>query len=217
LGVRPSLHRHVVNEDALAAYPSIVREVLDLCHESRLDESKFLALLEEFEIWLDMLAPPGLEGAHGWVAWNQGSNVQSTIVPLLPSGDWQTVRFEIPAPPKTELYGLLYDKPCRVWIRRSVFRYGSVETAAVIKPGPASHVVHADGLVRLAGAKEARQMRLVTPSGSGPYTLELEFLLESGPRIINETAARIADRLQKCTATRVAMERGIGNDRRGPR
>lgn len=181
-------------------FPSILTRV----HRSLASAPPDLAALNElsaqFDQWSEMLAPPGLSGTQIGFAWNVGSQVQSVTEPFLPNGDWQKVRLSISAPPRTELHGLLYNRPCRVWIRRSVFRSAEAEVPAALAPGPGSDLFERNGMLLLHGAYEARQIRVVTPPGGGPYQLELELLLETGREIVNDAVKRVTMRYHQSVA-----------------
>jgi len=207
--VRPGLRRQASRENDLANYPSLIGETLDYCTSSVHDERRHAALLAEFESWLEILEPPRLSGTRIGFAWTQGGEIYSVQEPYLPIGDWQTVRLQVAAPARTELHGLFYSKACRVWIRRCVFLHGSGETAAQLTPGPGSNLAQINGIQRLEGAYEARQISLSTPSGPGPFTLEIEFLLESGTQIVNDAASRISSRLHECASKRAVVERRL--------
>ena len=215
--VRPDMRRQNSSGKSLGEYPSIVRETLAYCASSKFDATRQSALVKEFNGWLDMLEPPRLSGTRLGFAWKGGNAIQSVQEPFLPAGDWQTVRLEINAEPLTELNGLFYNKPCRVWIKRCVFIHEGGETAASIYSGPGSHLTSFEGTYRLEGAYEARQISLATPAAKGPYTLEIEFLLESGSQIINDSASRIAGRLHECAARRHTLERRLNGGLERPR
>ena len=196
--------------ESLAGLPTLIREAVSSVGALGRDEEdaagRVQTVLDEFRLWKSMLAPPGNPGTQVGFAWVERGIVQTAQAPFLPSGDWQTVRLKVPAPPHTLISGLLYARPCRVWLRRCRWhsRTGVQEARPVA--GPGSHVTEAPGVTRLDGVYESQQLSLRTPSLPGPYELELEMLLEAGPQINVDAAARLAVRLQQCTARRELLE-----------
>ena len=173
----------------------------DLASGARGDE-RIGVLAEEFEGWRAMLAPPGNPGTQVGFAWHEHGCAQVAQKPFLPSGDWQTVRVPIPAPAATEVFGLLYGRPCRVWIRRCEWSSGGGREPVKLRAGPGSVLRHEFGVVRLDGSVEPGQIHLRTPVSPGPYELEIEFLLEASPQITLESVNRLTGRLQECLAAR---------------
>jgi hypothetical protein len=199
--------------DGALGLPTIVGDIWNLFSSNFFDADKTESLIREYELWRQILHSPNLPGTRMGLAWRRGSNVESAVKPFLPSGDWQSVSVEITAPPLTELHGLLYSMPCRVWIRKSSFAGQGFETQAKLRAGPGSHLSEIEGVLRLDGAYEARQVILVTPRELGPYVWNLEFLLESGEGISNEAAMRLTERIHRCEAGRLQLERQIRKNR----
>lgn len=208
--VQPKLKRIHAGEDSLLP---LADRLLRWCEDSNREKSTLEQIVCEFESWQAILAPEGLSGTRIGLAWHEGAEIKSAEQPFLPTGDWQRLRFEVIAPPRTILNGLLYNQPCRVWIRRCAFISRSGETPASIYPGPGSQLSELNGIRRLDGAYEPRQISLVTPDGAGPYLLELDILLESGLGIINDAAGRLSERLHRSEAQRIGMERSGGRPR----
>jgi hypothetical protein len=111
--------------------------------------------------------------------------------------------------PQTLVNGLLYNKPCRVWIRRAHFKVRDQEFPVKFTSGPGSSLSVYQGMIRLDGAYESQQLSLVTPSEPGPYELEMDLLLESGLAISVESTVRIASRLHECAAKISAINQRI--------
>ncbi len=175
-------------------------EVYEACLANPPDTAKLDALVHEFDQWQELLAPPRPGGTQAGLAWYAGNNVDRVQIPFLPNGGWQTLRFEFNAPPNTEVNGLLYNKPCRAWIRRIAFVHDGKDLTPPINPGPGSILIKTDQGFRLDGAYEARQLIFLTPRWPGPYTLEIELWLETGQPIVNAAIARLASRIHQCTA-----------------
>ncbi len=207
--VIPENRHHFGEPSALAEFPALVGDTFRFCESGAEDTEVRAALVAEFRAWREMLAPPALSGTQMGFAWKVEGEAKSAVEPFLPAGDWQTISIRIPAPPRTELHGVLYNKPCRVWIRRCVFRTGREQSDAQLRAGPGSSLTPLQGMFRLDGAYEARQIMLNTPPRPGPYSLEMEFLLESGLPLVDDSVARAAERLYECTARQAMLRRGV--------
>jgi hypothetical protein len=104
-------------------FPRLVTRTWEWCKSGR-GEAELGAILNEYRGFRAILAPERPGGTKIGFAWKVSGNVRSSQQPFLPSGDWQTLIFPIAAPPGTLINGVLYNKPCRVWIRRAEFRVG---------------------------------------------------------------------------------------------
>ena len=205
--IKQGLKHKVAPTDEFDHLPQLVKRLFEWCNGVTQIRSELQEMIEEFESWQAMLAPQALGGTKLGLAWRHRGDVQSVQEPFIPSGEWQSVKLTIDAPPRTPLNGLLYNQACRIWIRRMNFRSGSRESGVQLLPGPGSSLAELDGILRLEGAYEPRQINLITPDYRGPYELDLEFLLESGLEIANDAAGRICGRLQQCEARRIDLER----------
>ena len=186
----------------LDEFPSIVRKtyetavrIADGSEEARSDA---LDLHREFETWNALLTEPVASAGKFGLAWfSEGKRCISEIN-YIPTNGWQTVRLVIDAPSKTAVSGLIYGLPCRAWIRRSVWRRASGVTPAQIRCGLGSTLAYEKGVYRLEAVFEPDQIQFVTPGGTGPFELELDFLLEVGTAISAGASARLAKQLEGC-------------------
>jgi hypothetical protein len=209
--IRSIPHCPAVTTAALSDYPPLVANTFELCCRLASDESEIVglpSLIAEFDLWREMLAPPGNPGTRLGFAWIESGRAETAQVPFLPSGEWQTVRLMVPAPPSTQLSGVLYGRPCRIWFKRCLWRFGSSQMQAQLLSGPGSQLVQSGGFLRLEASYEAGQVSVKTPSTPGPYELEIEFLLEAGPLITAEVSRRLAERLQECAVRHERLVKG---------
>ena len=213
LGGLDALPRHQDVGDRVATLPKLVHDLLQYCESEPRDADDLSRLSREFELWQQILAPEPLSGTKIGLAWKERGQVQSVQVPFLPTGDWQTIQFEFNAPPQTWLNGLLYNKSCRVWIRRAEFFIFEGVYPAKLTAGPGSQLYDLDGITRLDGAYESQQVNLRTPVKPGPYRLELEILMEAGGQISVDAATRLSDRLHQCAARTHALQVQRGGSR----
>ena len=211
--VNPALKHHQHGIDSLAAAPDLARKLLEFCEELPADPRILDTLRQEWSMWQTMLAPQKHSGTRIGLAWKTRGQIDSVQIPFLPSGDWQVIRFEFDSPPSTLMNGVLYNKPCRIWIRRAEFLTPNGPVKAKLMAGPGSQLNEINGIVRLDGAYETQQVNVVTPSQPGPHRLEWEILLEAGPQISQDTATRLADRLHQCAARTTQFMRQRGQSR----
>jgi len=200
--IQSDLRHNRSSIEDLASFPSIVFKTFDAARRfSDQDPNSWaevIRLHREFETWTRILSDRApLAGKLG-LSWMVEGQRQIAEVQYMPSREWQTVRIVVDAPPKTPVSGLLYGLPFRAWIRRSVWHRGSGATPATPASGLGSVLNYANGVYRLDGVFEPNQIQFVTPGGDGPFELELEFLLETGPSVSAEASARIARQLEDC-------------------
>ncbi len=199
--VQSKLRNNKAPEEELTHLPALVRRSYQAAlHFEGGDSSwdEVLKLHHEFEKWVGMMEDPGPPAGKVGLSWMEGGVRKIAETRFAPSGGWQTVRLEIDAPARTSLFGLIYGHPCRVWIRRSVWGFGGQTIPAQPGCGPGSELTSQNGLQCLEGVFEPDQIRFRTPDGPGPFTLELEFWLEVGPRISGDAAYRVSRRLDQC-------------------
>lgn len=215
-GATVVLHPDSMVQPDLRDFPALVSEVYALCRTLARGEAtadRLAVAVKQFDDWREMLEPPGIPGTQIGLAWYENGVAQVSQLPFLPNGDWQTVRLPVPAPAATEVFGLLYGRPCRVWMRRCDWISREGRSPASVRPGPGSRLSEEAGVGRLDGAFEPHQIRLRTPTERGPYELELEFLLEAGPQITLESARRLGERLLGCLATQQRLADSARSDR----
>lgn len=182
----------------LARCPDLVHRVWEACRGN----GDLGDLEREFLGWRTVLAPAPPSGTRLGLAWEEGGRVRSATVPFLPSGGWQSIRLPFPAPPKTIVNGVLFNKPCRIWFRRFAVRVPSGDIPLEIAPGPGSSLSRVGNVWRLDAAYEARQVTFTTPNEAGPFELVLDLLLEAGRPISDEACVRLAERLHELHAGR---------------
>ena len=200
--IKPDLHHNRVPIDGLDEFPSIVKQTyLATTQFNESDSTSRQALVDlhrEFQTWTDLLGEPAPPAGKLGLAWVQDGKPRVAEVAYQPTGDWQTISVQVDAPPKTPLNGLLYGPPFRAWIRHSTWHVGGMRTSATLRGGLGSQLKYGAGLYQLDGVFEPNQINVTTPGGDGPYTLEIEFLLETGPMIIEDAAAGLARKLEDC-------------------
>jgi hypothetical protein len=201
--IRNDLRHNRAAESELDLFPGLVRNAYDAVRKlSRENSSSFdnlLGMSEAFDTWVAMFSePPPPPGKLG-LAWLQDGRQSIAEARYQPTGSWQSVRTTIDAPPRTLTSGLLYGLPSRIWIRRAVWKYGASVTPATLRVGPASSLSRSGAILRLDAAFEPNQISLETPGGSGPYQLDIEFLLQTGSSIESDAATRIGKALDQCS------------------
>ncbi len=162
-----------------------------------------LRFSENLSAGWDMLEPPRLSGTRMGFAWSE-SGFRSVQEPL-PSARMANLAIpdRCPAPNRTQ-WPLLQQSVPRLDSAKPICSQIGCYASS---PQARSSNARLNDTIRLEGAYEARQISLTTPRETGPYVLEVEFLLESGQQIVNEAAKRIAERLHECAARRFGLER----------
>jgi hypothetical protein len=198
----------LVTEPKADACPKLVRDTFSACCElsrGEAPEERVGSLIRSFDLWREMLNPPGNPGTQLGFAWFERGVVKVAQAPFLPAGDWQRLDLSVPAPPGTRVSGLLYGRPCRIWIRHCSWSSPWGRVPAKLEAGPGSRCSEVGGLQLLEGAYESGQVSVTTPTFTGPYLFEIEFFLEAGPQINVDAANRLSNRLQECVARYEAL------------
>jgi hypothetical protein len=220
--IRPELRHHKIGEKDLLKYPKILSATYRLA--TNFDDQRESNWVEVADLWGQYLQwheifdEPGAPAGKVGFAWMESGKQRAVEVGFVPSNKWQTVKLVIPAPPKTRLNGFLYGWPAKIWIRKASWRLSSSkiseEIPAEIGCGLASQMVSQGGLLELSLVYEPSQISLQTPNRTGPYELELEFLLEYGPNITANLSARLSARLEQCVAEAEALLQSLAKAQR---
>jgi hypothetical protein len=195
--IKGDLRHNRAAVEGLENYPSIVAETLKAAQS--FDEDKWAHILElhrEFLAWVEMFAEPAPPAGKLGLAWTDPRGQRVSETGYIPTRDWQSVRLAVDAPPKTNLAGLFYGWPGRIWIRRCVWRDGETVIPARIQTGPASRIWLTGSIHCLETAFEPNQINLATPGAGGPFELEIEFWLEYGEPVSRQAATRLAQSLE---------------------
>jgi hypothetical protein len=189
----------------LDSYPEIVRQVYEAAIAAARSRDngaieQMRDLYREFQLWAEMMGEPRPGLGKLGLSWTRdGEQVVSEREYAVQAG-WQSLSLGIDAPAKTSVSGLMYGLPAKIWIRRCVWNRPTGSEPAKLKCGPASRIAIVDGVLCLDAVVEPQQIRLITPDETGPYTLEVDFLLETGPSVHLSSAARLAKQLEKCVS-----------------
>ena len=210
--VRSDLRHHQVRLEDLQQFPEIVLKtyIAAVTSDSPDEEQRgcLLELHQEFEAWREYLGDPVPSPGKLGLAWREDGRVLASEVGYVPSSSWQTLRLHVPCPPKSQLSGLLYGFPYRAWIRRAIWRTGDSVSPATLRSGLGSSLVYENGVYRLDGVYEPNQINVVAPGSVGPHEFEIEFLLETGPSIFEESAGALARKLEGCVSSFEQLQQG---------
>jgi hypothetical protein len=207
--IRTDLRHNQRAEEQLEDYPSIVGRTYRAARVAAGTEAfdSFQELYREFKSWARMLGDPGPAPGKLWLSWLEDGSQRFGETDFVVTNEWQTVRLVIEAPPRSSLAGLLYGLPARVWIRECVWKSSDRVHQASIRCGPASQITDVHGVLRLDVAPEPQQIQLTTPKTAGPYVLEIELLLETGPMIQLASANRLSRQLEQCVSNVEALSK----------
>lgn len=191
----------------LDEWPALLGKTYELCRSISVDREgyrrgSFVERIAElrgaFDAWVSMLRDPPPSLGILSLAWrDRDGNLHAFEKRYFPTPTWQTVELGIEAPPNTVVAGSMYNQPCRIWVRRVHWRFPGGETPAEIQTGPGTRQYEMKGMMWLDAVFESSQLILRTPCASGPYTLVLEFLLETGGNLSLDATTRLADRLDR--------------------
>jgi len=200
--VRRDLVHSNSSDDALDAYPALVHRVYSLCLLAASDphaviEDEIEACYREFESYRQMFWRPALEEATVGAMWERRQESQYAQVPYRPSQTWQTVYLEMGALPCSPVQLYLYPLPANVWIRKAVWHFGGAEAEAQLEAGRSGNLRQQLGLACVSILHGPDHVLVRTPSAKGPFTLELELLVESNNLVIGETYKVLSDLCRK--------------------
>src|SRR4029077_7625329 len=126
-------------------WPSIVSRTYDLSLRADkdpdgLNAGKFDPEIDElWSEWLltsDMARPIPLPTAQIFIAWQGPREIERVTKKYSPTDSWQSLRIEVPAPPRANIQVDLHQLPCQIWIRKAVWHYGGKEMPIALKGGP---------------------------------------------------------------------------------
>lgn len=201
--VRRDFRHNRTEIDRLSEFPSLVaRTYRTALQFDDTDASKWAEVLshhEEFRAWVAVMSESEHPSGKLGVAWLDGAKQRIAEIGYNPTGDWQTVRLRIDAPPKTQVSGLLYGWPARIWIRTAIWVGSGTRIPVSLRTGAGSRLSMSGGVYRLDAVYEPNQIVMTTPGALGPYELEFEFLLEAGMAISRSASAQLAEKLEQST------------------
>ena len=199
--IRTGLRHNRIEVDRLNELPPLVENAFIAATSfDDLDPKRWEGVIDlhgQFNAWVNLMSESQAPAGKFGLAWLMDGEQQISEVAYLPTGDWQTIRISVAAPPKTNVSGLLYGWPFRAWIRKCVWVSGAGKAPAHLRTGIGSNLRSSAGVYRLEGVFEPNQINATTPGFLGPYELELEILLESGLSVSQRAAANLAEKLER--------------------
>ncbi len=178
-------HSNHTLED-LKGWPSIVSRTYDLSLRADKDPEGLNAgtfdpdIEELWSEWLlisDMARPIALPTAQLFIAWQGPREVERVSQKYSPTDSWQTIRVEVPAPPKANIQLDIHQLPCQIWIRKAVWHSGGKEIPIALKGGP-NGIVEDLGMMRLTSFGPGAIFMQGPPSGVAELELELMVLTD---------------------------------------
>lgn len=221
-GIRPDLRRFDAGDADLDACPPLVRKTFQLCRQIAKSPERFKsgsfdqeieALWGEFQAMQRMFGEPAPPLGTVVATWRGREAVQALECAYEADEKWHKVMLQIDAPPSAELIGSFYHQPCVVWIRDFHWQADGNAIPAKLEPGPSCQLTRQGELQRLFANAEVFQFRTFTPSGPGPYSLEIEFFLETNARVVLEGISHLVNNLTALRDHAARLEqqvRGMG-------
>lgn len=200
--IRPELVHSNTGLDALQTYPALVGRVYELCiRAARGIDPAFEAEIEacwiEFDGYRRMFWRPRLEEAALGVLWEFEGRSQVVQTSYRPVPEWQSLSIPTGAASGSKVQLYLYPLPAVVWIRRVAWNSPSGVCEAILEQGASGNLHERHGLRCVNLLHGPDQLVLTTPAGPGPFTLEIEFLVESSNLVIGVTYKSLSELCRK--------------------
>ena len=200
--IRRELVHSRADDDVLDKYPPLVKRVYELCARAAKGfddglEEEIEACYREFESYRGMLWRPVLEEATLGALWERGSGSEVTRLNYRPSRSWQTVVVETGALPGNPVQLFLYPLPANVWIRKATWHHQGQATEAKLEAGRSGNLWARFGLTCVSVIHGPDHLVVKTPAAKGPFSLELEFLIESNNLVTGEIYKFLSDQCRQ--------------------
>jgi hypothetical protein len=202
--VRPEWNHHKYTLQDLDEWPSIVRRTYELSLRAQDDPEGFNggkfdgeidALWEESGQMALMIQSIALPAGQMIFSWREGNQPGHHALKYSPTGTWQTLRCEVPAPSGAVVQIDPYQTPCQIWIRKAVWIVDGEEKAAPLNPGP-NGVMENLGLLRLTIFGPGPLLTR-TPAKPGKAEFEIEFMVQSNPSVLTNVVGMLRARLEQ--------------------
>jgi hypothetical protein len=131
--------------------------------------------------------------------WMEGAQTKQADKMFSPTGAWQTVTVDIPAPPNTPLQVAPYHMPCEMWVRKAIWRQNGSEIPAQLSPGPNGRLETVEGVQRLTIFGPAALL-LQTPPVPGALSFEMEFYMQASEGLLENVVSMLSEKLAELTA-----------------
>ncbi len=211
--VKPELNHHKYTLEDLDEWPSIVRRTYELSLRGYRDPDGFNggkfdeevdSLWDEHGQMAQMIQPIALPAGQVLFSWRDGTQAGHHGLKYSPTGDWQTLRSVVPAPPGAVIQIDPYQTPCQIWIKKAVWIMDGEEKPAPLNPGPngvMTRVLQGNaqenlGLLRLTIFGPGPLLTRA-PAKSGKAEFEIEFMLQSNPVVLAQMLGMIRGRLEE--------------------
>lgn len=189
--IRPDLVHSNLGHGGLGSHPLLVQRTYSACTRAANGfdpdiEAELESCYAEFEGYRRLFLRRRLELATLGAMWGGGEkrHARSTY---RPNGNWQVVSIETNAAPETPVELFLYPLPANVWIRKAVWRQGDKTIEALLEPGRSGKLSSLGELICVSLIHGTDQVIVRTPQEDGPFSLELELMVESNNLVIGDT------------------------------
>ena len=140
-----------------------------------------------------MIRPSLLPEAPMMFFWREGNQTRQQEQMFTPAGRWQTLSVDLSLPPGTMIQVAPYHMPCRIWLRKALWRDASGESKVELLPGPTGRLEAFEGLTRISVFGPAAV--LIQGPRTSPATLELEFYIQATETVLTDIIEMLKQRL----------------------
>ncbi len=201
--VNPSLSHGSEDEDQLMGYPPILSEAYRLCAECAENPTAFNAgefdstindIWNRWRILHDMFYRPSFPEAKLSLSWERGGQINVSETTYRPTRGWQKISGLAKALPESRVSILIYPLPGIVWIRSAIWKWGETVSPAKLLPGAHGQLDSQNGFDRVWLFSGTEQVATLSPSGLGPFELEMDILIETSNVITGMTFQNLSQR-----------------------
>lgn len=197
--IRQDLAHHRLGAEALAPYPDLVRQTYELCLRAAqgIDavEGEIDALYEEYLAWRKMFSRRPVETVQAMAQWPSAAEFAHAHASYRLGEGWRKVAFAVDARPGDPVWLFLYPLPATVWVRSARWVRDGVSAEAELTPGRYGEMRHRTQATSIATLYGPDQAVVMAPAGAGPWTLELELLVETSEVQTGQVFKTLSERL----------------------
>lgn len=176
--------------DAAHETPDLMKRLYEIAQaiadQDGTAEERLKDCRREWDSIRECIERPAITEAPLRASWTRGAETKRLEIPYRVQQSWMTLRIDSTVLPGSELAVGIYPAPALIWLKSAIWKAGEQEWPAAATPGTKCRMGEQCGMrVGLVlGAPD--QFRFTAPAAKGPFTLELEILVQLSGQITSD-------------------------------